>query len=158
VIIARFQAKGQRVQAGIFLVDVFCRGAKLAVYENGHIEDYRRRIRDHYQSSFPMVSAEPCCARKLVEQAVQYAEGLGLAPHPDYKKAARVFGGVQAAQCAQQFTFGCKGKPFYRRGPRETEAQALRIVRHLEKCCGPTNYDYEVLLGEAEDITRVLDL
>ncbi len=29
VIIARFQAKGQRVQAGIFLVDVFCRGAKL---------------------------------------------------------------------------------------------------------------------------------
>ena len=158
MIIARFQAKGQRVQAGIFLVDVFCRGAKLAVYEDGDIEDYRRRIRDHYQSSFPMVSAEPCCARKLVEQAVQYAEGLGLAPHPDYKKAARVFGGVQAAQCAQQFTFGCKGKPFYRRGPRETEAQALRIVRHLEKCCGPTNYDYEVLLGEAEDITRVLDL
>jgi hypothetical protein len=31
VIIARFKAKGQRVQAGIFLVDVFCLGAKLAV-------------------------------------------------------------------------------------------------------------------------------
>ena len=158
VIIARFKAKGQRVQAGIFLVDVFCLGAKLAVYEDCDIEDYRRRIRDHYQSSFPMVSAEPCCARKLVEQAVQYAQSLGLTPHPDYKKAARVFGGVQAAQCVQQFTFGYNGKPFYRRGPRETEAQALRIARHLEKYCGQGNYDYEVLLGEAPDITRALDL
>jgi hypothetical protein len=158
VVIARFKAKGQRVQAGIFLVDVFCLGAKLAVYEDCDIADYRRRIRDHYQSSFPMVSVEPCCARKLVEQAVQYAQSLGLAPHPDYKKAARAFRGVQAAQCAQQFTFGCKGKPFYRRGPRETEAQALRIVHHLEKCLGPGNYDYEVLLGEAKHITRALDL
>lgn len=158
VIVSRFKAKGQRVEAGIFLVDVFCLGAKLAFYENCDIEDYRRRIRDHYQSSFPMVSVEPCCARKLVEQAVQYAQSLGLAPHADYKKAARVFGGVQAAQCGQQFTFACKGKPFYRRGPRETEAQALRIVRHLERCLGPGNYDYEVLLSDATDITRALDL
>ena len=140
MIIARFKGKGQRVQAGIFLVDVFCLGAKLAVYEDCDIEDYRRRIRDHYQSSFPMVSVEPCCARKLVEQAVQYAQRLGLTPHPDYKKAARVFGGVQATQCAQHFTFGYKGRPFYRRGPRETEAQALRIVRHLERgLCGATS-------------------
>jgi hypothetical protein len=158
VIIARFKATGQRVQVGVFLVDVFCLGAKLAVYEDCALDDYRRRIRNHYQSSFPMVSVEPCCARKLVEQAVQYAQSLGLAPHPDYKKAARVFGGVQAAQCAQQFTFGYNGKPFYRRGPRETEAQALRFVRHLERCCGPGNYDYEVLLGEADDITRGLEL
>ena len=124
VIIARFKAQGQRVQAGVLLADVFCLGAKLAVYEDCDREDYRPRIRDHYQSRFPMVSVEPCCARKLVEQAVQYAQRLGLAPHPDYKKAARVFGGVQAAQCAQQFTFGCRGKPFYRRGPRETEARS----------------------------------
>jgi len=158
VIIARFKAKGQRVQVGVFLVDVFCLGAKLAVHEDCDLEDYRRRIREHYRSSFPMVPVEPCCARKLVEQAVHYAQSLGLAPHRDYRKAARVFGGVQAAQCARQFTFGYEGKPFYRRGPRETEAQALRIVRHLEKCLGPGKYDYEVLLGEAEDITRALDL
>ena len=158
VIIARFKAKGQHVQVGVFLVDVFCLGAKLAVYEDCDLDDYRRRIWHHYQSSFPMISVEPCCARKLVEQAVQFAQSIGLAPHQDYKKAARVFGGVQAAQCAQQFTFGYNGKPFYRRGPRETETQALRIVRNLERCCGPGNYDYEVLLGQAEDITRALDL
>src|SRR5271165_7417884 len=81
----------------------------------------------------PWSRPTPRCARKLVEQAVQYAQGLGFAPHPDYKKAARVFGGLRAKQCSQKFTFGHEGKPFYRRGPRETEEQARRIVSHLQQ-------------------------
>ena len=157
VILARFKSGGERVEAGVFLIDVLCLGAKLAVYEDCEVGDYRWRIRDHYQSSFPVVPTEPACARKLVEQAVQYAKSLGFAPHPDYKKAARVFGGLRAEQCTQQFTFGREGKPFYRRGPRETEEQARHIVEHLDRRCGPGNYDYEVLLGEAEDISRSLE-
>ncbi len=156
VIVARFKAAGQRVEAGVFLVDVFCLGAKLAIYETCDRQDYLERIRGHYERDFPMVTVEPWCARKLVEQATEYAQRLGFAPHPDYKKAARVFGGLRAEQCAQQFTFGYQGKPFYRRGPRETEEQARRIVWHLEKRCGPGNYDYLVALGDAGDITRAL--
>jgi hypothetical protein len=48
-----------------------------------------------------MAAVEPCCARKLVEQATQYAQGLGFAPHPDYKKGAPGFGGLHVEQCAQ---------------------------------------------------------
>src|SRR5271165_7173765 len=48
VIIARFKSNEVRVQAGIFLVDVFCLGAKLAHYEDCDGDDYRRRIRNHY--------------------------------------------------------------------------------------------------------------
>ena len=92
-----------------------------------------------------------------MEQAVRYAKGLGFAPHPDYKKTARVFGGLRAQQCAQQFTLGHQGKPFYRRGPRESEEQARRIVGQLEQRCGPGNFDYLVMLGEAEDINRAFD-
>lgn len=157
VIIARFKSAGQRVEAGIFLVDVFCLGIKLAVYESCDRQDYLQRIRGHYESDFSMASVDPRCARKLVEQAALYAQGLGFAPHPDYKKAARVFGGLRADECTQKFTFGHKNKPFYRRGPRETEKQALQIVHHLEKRLGTGNYQYEVLLGEAKDITRSLD-
>ena len=65
--------------------------------------------------------------------------------------------GCELSGCAQQFTFGREGKPFYRRGPRETEEQACRIVEHLDHRCGPGNYDYEVLLGEAEDIDRFFE-
>ncbi len=123
----------------------------------GDLQDYGgdlRRIRDHYVSRFPTMPTEPVCARKLVEQAVQYARGLGFAPHPDYRQAARVLGGLQAAQCPQEFTFGCKGKLFYHRGPRETEAQARQIVERLQQRCGPGNFDYLVMLGEAKDINR----
>ena len=112
VIVARFKSGGARVEAGIFLIDVQCLGAKLAVYEVCEASDYRRRIRDHYQSRFPMVAVEPACARKLVEQAVQYAKSLGFSPHPDYKHAVRVFGGLRAEACAQEFAFGREGKPF----------------------------------------------
>ena len=157
VIIARFKSGGKRVEAGIFLIDVLCLGAKLAVYEDCGAADYGSRIRDHYRSRFPIVTTEPWRARRLVEQSVQYAGTLGFAPHPDYKQAARVFGGLRAEQCSQQFTFGYQGKPCYRRGPRETEAEARRIIEHLERRCGPGNYNYEVMLGETADINRFVE-
>ncbi len=104
-----------------------------------------------------MTAAQPCCARKLIEQAIQYAQELGFAPHPDYKKAARVFGGLHVEECAEHFTFGREGKPFYRRGPRETEEQARRIVWRLEKRCGAGNYHYLVGLGDSKDLSRIFD-
>ena len=112
-------------------------------------KDYLQRIRGHYESDFPMVTAEPCCARKLIEQATQYAQALGFAPHPDYKKAARVFGGLHVEQCAKAFTFGREDKPFYCRAPRETEEQARRIVLQLERRCGAGNYHCLVGLGDS---------
>ncbi|MBM3879803.1 MAG: hypothetical protein FJ387_08800 [Verrucomicrobia bacterium] len=154
VIVARFKSGGRRTEAGVFLLDVFCLGVKLAIYEATTTPDYQRRIRDHYLASFPMETTEPVCARKVVEQAVQYARSLGFAPHPEYRQAARVFGGLKAVRCPREFTFGYGGKPFYRRGPRETEQQARHIIEHLHAWCGPGNYDYSVILGDAEDINR----
>lgn len=148
MIVARFKSGGRRVEAGIFLVDVQCLGVKLAVYEDTTEEDFRRRILDHYSESFPMVSADPCCGRKLIEQAIAYASALGFGPHPDFKKAARVFGGLRVDECPQRFVFGRDGKPFYIRGPRETEEQAKRIVQHLAMRLGEGNFHYLVRLGD----------
>lgn len=71
---------------------------------------------DIIKSEFPMVAVEPWCVRKLVEQAAQYARGLGFARHPDYMKAARVFGGLRTKQFAWHFNFGREGKPCCCRG------------------------------------------
>ena len=65
-----------------------------------------------------------------------------------------MFGGLQAEECSQEFVLGHEGKPYYVRGPRETEEQAKQIVWHLERHCGPGNYDYTVILGNAADINR----
>jgi hypothetical protein len=156
VIVARFKSAGQRVEAGLFLVDAFCLGVKMAIYESTIAQDYRQRIRDHYLSDGLVVPVDPPCARSVVEQAVRYAQGLGFAPHPDYRKAARVFGGVRAELCTRSFTFGHEGKPYYCRGPRETELQAQRIVQHLHTRCGEGNYHFLVGLGDAADIDRSL--
>jgi hypothetical protein len=157
VILARFKPNGRRVEAGVFLVDVFCLGVKLAVFEACEPADYQQRIRNYYVDEFPMVATEPCAARKLLEQAVEYAGRIGFAPHPDYRKAMRPFQGLQAAQSSQEFAFGYRGKPFYRRGPRETDAQARQIVSRLQQRCGPGNFDYLVMLGDAADISRAFE-
>jgi len=149
VIVARFKSAGQRVEVGIFLVDVFCLGIKRATFEVCELPEYLKTIREHYESRFPMVAVEPCCARKLVEKAVAYAEGLGFAPHPDCKKASRVFGGIRADECGKDVAFGREGKPFYFRGPNETEAQARRIVEQLARSRGEGNFDYLVELGDS---------
>jgi hypothetical protein len=55
-------------------------------------------------------------------------------------------------------SFGQNGKPFYRRGPRETEEQARRIVTHLGQRLGAGNFEFLVQLGNADDISRSLGL
>jgi hypothetical protein len=157
VLLARFKPDGRRVEAGVFLVDVFCLGVKLAVFEAGAPADYQRRIRDYYVNEFPMVPTDPCGARKLLEQAVDYAAKLGFAPHPAYQKAMRPFAQIPAGQCTQEYVFGRQGKPFYVRGPRETEAQARQVVFRLQQRCGPGNFDYLIMLGDAADINRAFE-
>jgi hypothetical protein len=154
VVATRFKSGGQRIQSGVFLVNVWCLGVKRAVYDEWTPETYRSHILDHYFSQFPMTEIQPACARKLVEQAVQYALQLGFAPHPDYRKTARVFGGVRVEDCPQQFVFGHQGKPFYIQGPNDSEAQALQIVRQLHQRCGPGHYDYLIEVAGNEKLER----
>ena len=154
VLVARFKSGGQRAEIGVFCVNVWCLGVKIAMLDRAPTDLYRSHILGHYCSHFPMVPIAPCCARKLVEGAVQYAARLGFAPHREYKEASRVFGGIEAADCAEEFAYGKDGKPFYTRGPSETEEQALQIVRQLQQRCGEGNYDYLVELGTVEELNR----
>src|SRR5205823_995245 len=87
------------------------------------------------------------CARKLVEDAVAYAAKLSFAPHPDYKAACRVLGGLDAGGCETVFTFGQDGKPFYIQGPHDSPAFAQRVMNSLASRCGEGNYHYILPVG-----------
>jgi hypothetical protein len=65
-----------------------------------------------------------------------------FSPAADYKKASRVFGGITAAKCDEQFVFGKNGKPLYAQGLLESPACVERILRALEARCGEGGYDY----------------
>jgi hypothetical protein len=144
VVIARELSMGQ-IAVVIFLLDVYCLGAKDVMFGVFSAAEYREKTRFTADGSFEPIAAQS--ARNLVEGAVEYAQRCGLAPHPDYRIANRIFAGIDSASSDHPFSYGKDGKPFYVSGPRDTPAKSRRIVAALERACGPGGFDYLIMLG-----------
>lgn len=151
VILSRFKSEG-RVESGVFLLDVFCLGVKNAMFVQLDVTEYEHKLLERCSVHDPLESIEPACARKLVEDAVRYAAGLGFQPHPDYKRACRVFGGTDPGACTQQFVFGDQGKPRYVQGPHDSPQRVARILKTLQTRCGEGNFTFMVLEEDLPDI------
>jgi hypothetical protein len=150
LVVSRFKADG-RVEAGFFLLDVFCLGVKDAGFHRfDSVADYQESLLDRLFRDEDPVRMTPAAARKLAEDAVSYARGLGFSPGVDYKKASRVFGGITTAGCDEEFVFGKDNKPFYIQGPSDPPARAQRILRALEARCGKDGYHYIVAANDFE--------
>src|SRR6516164_6424114 len=158
LVVSRFKADG-RVESGFFLLDVFCLGVKDAGFHCfNSIADYQKSLLDRLFPDEDRVRMTPAAARKLTEDAISYARGLGFSPGVNYKKASRVFGGITTAGCDEQFMFGKDDKPLYIQGPSDSPARGERILGALEARCGEGGYhyivaahDFEPLDGEEEN-------
>jgi hypothetical protein len=151
LVVSRFKADG-RVEAGFFLLDMFCLGVKDAgFHEFDSFADYQESLLDRLFPDRDPVRMTPAAARKLTEDAVSYARGLGFSPGADYKKARRIFGGITTADCDEQFMFGKNDKPFYIQGPFDSPARVDRILRALEARCGEGGYHYIVAADDFGD-------
>ena len=121
---------------GTFLVDVQCCGVKDAYYSLVDAteldEVLSRRFDDPAEHEVPAGEA-----RHLVESAVAFAARYGLAPHSDYKKGCRVFGGLTAVAPKVPWEFGKNGTPFYIEGPYDSPAFCENVIRNLAaRGCG----------------------
>lgn len=144
VIVARYKS-GERAEAGVFLVDTYCLGVKNAFFFQGLESVFRERLLKLNDGQAPedvFMVKDGAWGRKLVEDAVAYARGLGFLPHPDFKSACRVFGGMDAKACQETFVFGKDGKPMFISGPGDSPAKIDRILRQLESRCGQGGYHY----------------
>ncbi len=145
VVVAR--RRGGSWDLGVFLVDRFCLGVKnaflLSQRDDAELDEILGRI---FENGREKKDVARC--RKFIEGAVDYARGFGFAPHGDYKKASRVFGGVKAADCAETFRYGMDGKPHYVQGPYEDERTVERILGRLRARCGEDGFHYAVRLGD----------
>ncbi len=139
---------GGEVAVGVFLVDVFCLGVKDALARIVPEPEYRFSVYERIANKAPLAHVAPEYARKLVEEAVEYAAGLGLSPHPDYYKAKHIFGDIDAGACAEQFTFGKDGKPLFVAGPYDGPERCRQIMHTLAAHCGEGNYHYLVPLEQ----------
>lgn len=141
VVVARFKGNGD-AEVGVFLLDMYCLGVKSAFFTQLYAEEYEQDFLQRIYEHDGRNALAPSCARKLVEDAVAYARRLGFEPHPDYRKGARVFGGIDPSTCTQQFTFGSKGKPLYVQGPDDSSAMVERVMGTLARRCGEGGFHY----------------
>ena len=77
VILSRFKSDC-RVESGVFLLDVYCLGVKDATFVRLDTAEYENELLKPYSARDALEPIEPPCARKLVEDAVRYAAGLGF--------------------------------------------------------------------------------
>ena len=150
VILSRFKSEG-RVESGVFLLDAFCLGVKDATFVQLDVTRHEKQLLEGYSAQDPLEPIEPACARKLIEDAVRYAAGLGFQPHPDYKRACRVFGGTDPSACTRQFVFGDQGKPSYIQGPSDSPQRVARILETLRTRCGEGNFTFTLLDDDLQD-------
>jgi hypothetical protein len=149
VVVARFRGSGE-MEAGVFLLDVFCLGAKNAFYTRASADDYEGSLLERLLPAGNRKPLDPPTARKLIEGSVAYAQNLGLAPHPDYKMACRVLGGIESSDSSATFTFGEKGKPFFVQGPNDSPAFCQRLLKQLRTRCGADGFHYLMVADELE--------
>src|SRR4029077_12340563 len=129
----------------------FCLGVKDAGFRRfDSVADYQESLLDRLFPDEDPVRMTPAAARKLTEDAISYASGLGFSPGADYKKASRVFGGITTAGCDEQFLFGKNDKPLYIQGPSDSPARVETILRALEARCGEGGYHYIVAADDFE--------
>lgn len=130
-----------------FLVDRYCLGVKdthCGFFARG---EYFEKIYVRIAESSDLVNLKPAAARKLVEDAVAYAAGLGLSAHSGYTRARQVFGSIDPAESDRQFEFGKDGKPLFISGPRDSPGRCQSIMGILSERLGPGNFDYVVHLS-----------
>jgi hypothetical protein len=154
VVLSRGMPGGQ-VAVVSFLVDSYCLGVKNVFAEILGRPSYDSKYLRKMTSEMPSRSVAPAEARKFLEEAVAYARGLGLAPHPDYLKGMLLFGDVNAADSTAPFEFGKDGMPYFVAGPHDTPERCRQILAILANTCGPGRFHY-LIPAAGPDLVRVL--
>jgi hypothetical protein len=134
LILARRTPDG-RLACAAFLVDVYCLGVKNAFWKIMTESEYDDLLKRGDQVG-QLQKVAPEYLAKLVEDAVQYAQALGIPPHPDYGHARLLLAGIDPSLCPDTFEFGKDGKPFYVRGPHESLAKAKVIADRIQMAGG----------------------
>ncbi|MCA9184581.1 MAG: hypothetical protein R3E01_31955 [Pirellulaceae bacterium] len=131
---------GGDVAFAIFLLDTYCLGVKDVTVHILPRSEYDRTVVAHLAREFAPQPMSPNALRKLVEGAVEYARKLGFSPHRDYRKAAPIFGDLDATSCGEEFEYGKDGRPLYISGPNESSAKMREIISRLDDACGQDEY------------------
>jgi hypothetical protein len=128
---------------GVYLLDVWCLGVKNTYFSVLSENEFLDRIKQ-IEVNENLETLHPSCARKIIEQCVEYSDTLGFKSHKDYKISRQLLMDLDPNVCPNQYIFGKDGKPFYISGPNENQNQSKKIVEKLFRSCGEGNFEYIV--------------
>jgi len=137
----------ERFLVATYLVDYWCLGVKECIPPrrmNGI--KYKQFVENAYRGFFGdycNITLEQ--AQSVILGAVDYAESLGLKPHPDFGEARSHLGEVDTLIPLE---FGRDGKPFYMAGPYD---DAQKILNTLTRTVGKDNFHFVMDLDEPEE-------
>jgi hypothetical protein len=146
---------GDRFAIAGFMVDVYCLGVKDVLFRESN-ETEMEMFLEATEEGALLAPVDPPYARKLLRDAVAYAQSLGLAPHADYAAVEPLFADVAPDACDAQFQFGCEGRPRYIPGPFESPTQVRRRLESLDRRLGAGGFDF-VEAVDANDALAELD-
>lgn len=93
VVVSRRYSNGQ-IACAAFLVDTYCLGVKNVLHGVLSPSEYESRNFACLNRKGGAIRINPSDARRLLEDAVAYASGLGFSPHADFRRAVQIFGDI----------------------------------------------------------------
>ena len=137
VLVAR-RHRYDKVSVCGYLTDVYCLGLKNTHGPVIMDEVELRRFLPTFFSAYhsPPIEAPIELAREIVWGGIEFARGLGFAPHASFDGVKDHLG---PSSSPSRITFGKDGKPFYVSGPYDNPGS---VIRTLERTAGAGNYDY----------------
>lgn len=143
VIMTRRTTSGE-IALGLFLIDRYCMGVKDCFGRIETVARYRELLNNMADQGRELRTIDPASARRLVEDAVAYAESLGLKPHADYRAVRMILGEIDPAMATETFEFGVNGKPHFIAGPLQSPAECQAICAKLKASCGDDGFHYTI--------------
>ncbi len=144
------RAESGEVAFFVFLVDTYCLGVKDCFGKITTPAEYRKQLERFRKQG--VRSLDPPSARRLIEDAVAYADSFGLPPHPDFRKMRPILNGINPEQAREIFPMGKDGKPLYIPGPGQSAAESRRIMTILESHVGRGAYHFKFPIPTADGL------
>ncbi len=153
VVVRTLTAGGARV-AG-FLIDPDCLGVKDAFWSDRSASAARRSLAG-LRADEECLDISPSQARRILEQAVDFARGLGFEPEGDYTGSASILGDVESTGEETVVRFPSREKPIYFASPRDSSLKIRAVLETLLDSVGPEGFDYVIDASQAQAVQDVL--
>ncbi len=153
LVVRALTAGGARAAA--FLIDLDCLGVKDAFWSDRSASTARRSLA-RLRAEGECQDISPSQARRLLEQAVDFARGLGFEPAGDYTGSASILGDVESATEEAAFPLPSLEKPNYFASPSDSSFKIRAVLETLLKSVGPEGFHYVLDASQALGVRDVL--